>query len=172
MSADDKRGAPRKNIRLQGLILDTDGAIVTRCLMVNVSASGAKIAVKKPSALPNTFNLLLSKKGGVRRQCEVVWRADKTIGVRFVLSPSFENEAISYMNEALARIGAMDETGTDFESTARIGEPPRFERTRISYYFCGRRSRLEPLRRPPRQTAISRPMRRPPGRPTGFHRGE
>lgn len=112
MSADDKRGAPRKNIRLQGLILDTDGAIVTRCLMVNVSASGAKIAVKKPSALPNTFNLLLSKKGGVRRQCEVVWRADKTIGVRFVLSPSFENEAITYMNEALARIGAMDETGT------------------------------------------------------------
>ena len=111
MSA-DKRGAPRKNIRWGGTILDTDGAVVTRCTMVNVSASGAKLAVKEPSALPNTFNLVLSTKGDVRRQCEVVWRADKTIGVRFVLSPSFENEAISYMNDALARIGAMNETET------------------------------------------------------------
>ena len=110
MSA-DKRGAPRKNIRWGGTILDADGTIVSQCTMVNVSASGAKLAVKKPSALPNTFNLLLSKKGEVRRQCEVVWRADKTIGVRFVLSPSFENEAISYMNDALARIEAMNETG-------------------------------------------------------------
>jgi PilZ domain len=99
MSA-DKRGAPRKNIRWGGIILDTDGAVVTQCTMVDVSASGAKLAVKKPSALPNTFNLLLSKKGGVRRQCEVVWRADKTV----------ENEAISYMNNALARIEAMNET--------------------------------------------------------------
>ena len=109
MSA-DKRGAPRKNIRWGGTILDTDGATVAQCTMVNVSASGAKLAVKQPSALPNTFNLLLSKKGEVRRQCEVVWRADKTIGVRFVLSPSFENEAISYMNDALARMEAMSET--------------------------------------------------------------
>jgi hypothetical protein len=107
--SDDKRGAPRKNIRWGGTILDTDGAVVTQCTMVNVSATGAKLAVKKPSALPNTFNLLLSKKGEVRRQCEVVWRADRTIGVRFVLSPSFENEAISYMNDALARIGAINE---------------------------------------------------------------
>ena len=104
MSADDKRGAPRKNIRLQGLILDTDGAIVTRCLMVNVSASGAKIAVKKPSALPNTFNLGLSK-NGVRRQCGGLWCRQDHRGSLRPVGPVVRERGHSWMNEAWLKWG-------------------------------------------------------------------
>jgi hypothetical protein len=110
MSA-EKRGAARKHVRMEGLIVDTDGTVICRCLMLDISSSGAKLAMKDVSDVPDTFNLILSKKGGVRRQCEVAWRAEKTLGVRFILTPSFETEAISYMNDALARISATNKPG-------------------------------------------------------------
>jgi hypothetical protein len=37
--------------------------------------------------VPDTFVLGLARNASVRRQCEVVWRAPKSIGVRFVVAP-------------------------------------------------------------------------------------
>ena len=106
--AADKRGAPRKYIRMEGLIVDMDGTAICRCVLVDISKSGAKLAVKNTADVPDVFNLMLSKKGGVRRICEVAWREDRAMGVRFVLTPGFETEVVSYMNDALARIGVIN----------------------------------------------------------------
>jgi hypothetical protein len=40
----------------------------------------------------------------VRRQCEVVWRSEKTIGVRFITVAPTESKAPSYVNDMLSRM--------------------------------------------------------------------
>jgi hypothetical protein len=100
----EKRGAPRKEIRWEGLIIDHAGSIVGRCVMTNVSVTGAKLAFTAPTDVPDSFVLLLSKNGEVRRQCTVVRRSEMDIRVRFVSSPSTGHEVISYLNDTLARL--------------------------------------------------------------------
>jgi hypothetical protein len=100
----EKRGAPRRDIRLKGLIVDLSGSIVGECMIVNVSATGAKLTLQNPKNVPDSFVLLLAKKGGVRRQCDVAWRSDSSIGVRFATSQSAPQEALTYISDMLARI--------------------------------------------------------------------
>ena len=92
-------------MRLQALITDLDGAVVAPCTLANVSASGAKLTLKTPVEVPDTFTLVLSKGGAVRRQCEVVWRTEKEIGVQFVLSQAAEAGSAMFVRDALSRIG-------------------------------------------------------------------
>lgn len=104
MSA-DKRRAPRQDMRWEGLILGPAASIVGRCMIVNVAATGAKLILKDSTEVPDIFVLLLSKKGDVRRQCEVMWRAGNSIGVQFIQSPMGGDEPVSFRDDALARIG-------------------------------------------------------------------
>ena len=53
-------------------------------MMLDVSATGAKLRPKLPDAVPHEFVLVLSRDGGLRRHCMVAWRAGTTMGVRFV----------------------------------------------------------------------------------------
>jgi PilZ domain len=80
---------PRKSIRRflrkEGAILSA-GSILTKCVVLDVSASGAKIEIQSPSEIPDEFDLLLSSDGKVRRKCHVVRRTEKGIGVRFALN--------------------------------------------------------------------------------------
>ena len=55
------------------------------CRFADISASGARLEVKNPSQLPDEFILMLSERGKVMRRCEVVWRSEKYLGVRFRL---------------------------------------------------------------------------------------
>ncbi len=102
----EKRAAPRQDINYDGLIIALDGTVVEQCKLVNVSASGAKLAFKSAAEVPDLFVLLLSRSGKVRRQCEVAWRSEKSVGVRFVASESAASEAISCISETLARLAA------------------------------------------------------------------
>jgi hypothetical protein len=91
-------------MRWEGLIVDSEGSIVNRCMMVNVSASGARLILPAATEVPDCFVLVLSKNGEVRRQCEVTWRREKSVGVRFVLPASTEEQEISHISDTLARI--------------------------------------------------------------------
>jgi hypothetical protein len=104
MSA-EKRKNTRKDMQLKGLILDVDGAIVSLCVVVNVSHTGARLLCKAPNGVPDSFILLLSKNNGVRRVCDVVWRAGKKIGVRFLQQSAADPATASFVDDALARIG-------------------------------------------------------------------
>jgi len=95
-------------MRWEALILQFDGSVVGRCLLVNVSDSGARLIMSSVEDVPDCFELVLSRKGEVRRQCEVTWRREKSVGVRFVLHASTEDEEVSHISDTLARISSKD----------------------------------------------------------------
>ena len=71
----------RRSRNLPALIL-TGGAMTAECHVQDVSRHGAKIVVEMPSSIPNQFELAFSLSDN-RRRCEVVWRRNKVLGVKF-----------------------------------------------------------------------------------------
>ncbi len=51
------------------------------CVVLDVSNNGARLGAK--AALPDKFTLMLSAKGALR-DCEVMWRREQEVGVKFV----------------------------------------------------------------------------------------
>ena len=92
MSGGEKRRSRRQDVRKTGLIHDDQGSIIATCIMADVSASGAKLIIEAGINIPDYFVLTLARNAGVRRNCEVVWRATESIGVCFVApeQPSVE----------------------------------------------------------------------------------
>jgi hypothetical protein len=82
----DKRSERRQDLTWDSFIMSPDGSVVCECRMLNVSASGAKLALREPTDTPEEFVLMLSRNGAVQRRCKVVRRADKELGVKFVQS--------------------------------------------------------------------------------------
>ena len=80
----ERRMAPRKNVRHSALVIRLDESIVDACTVCNISARGAQLSLAVTDDFPDEFNLVLSKGGAVRRRCEVVWRNDARVGVRFL----------------------------------------------------------------------------------------
>jgi hypothetical protein len=60
-----------------------DGSSLGACVMADLSATGARLQVEQPAALPDEFILLLSHAGQLRRKCAVTWRAETEVGVKF-----------------------------------------------------------------------------------------
>jgi hypothetical protein len=54
------------------------------CILLDVSKGGATLSVDDIGAIPDTFVLMLSPGGGVRRKCKVVRRSTGEIAVQFV----------------------------------------------------------------------------------------
>jgi hypothetical protein len=51
--------------------------------VVDLSESGAKLAVGEADKIPDTFTLRLTQHGQPRFSCRTVWRSFNTIGVEF-----------------------------------------------------------------------------------------
>lgn len=103
----ERRKTGRQDMHWKALIVGVGGSIVGECMMVNVSDTGAKLLLPPSVEVPDGFALILAKNGGVRRTCEVTWRSDNSVGVRFVRSLPAEHE-VSHLDDALARISAKD----------------------------------------------------------------
>ena len=71
----------RRSRTLTALIF-TNSDTTTECHVQDVSQHGAKVVVKMPSLIPNQFELALSLSNN-RRRCEVAWRRNKVLGVKF-----------------------------------------------------------------------------------------
>ena len=82
----EHRTSPRRYVRQCGVICNSDGAIVSKCMMADVSATGAKLILQGPTEVPDEFILVLSSTGKVRRHCKVVRRSETVIGVIFVFT--------------------------------------------------------------------------------------
>ncbi len=73
----------RKSLEQPGW-LTLDGGFAARpCMVHNMSASGAKITIDDSNALPGKLKLAFSRDSRTGRNCEVVWRRGKSLGVRF-----------------------------------------------------------------------------------------
>jgi hypothetical protein len=79
----ENRKTRRRIVQHPAVVLNRDGSISCLCTMKDVSATGAKLVLAEQSEIPDEFTLLLSKYGNVRRRCQISWRSDTEIGVRF-----------------------------------------------------------------------------------------
>jgi hypothetical protein len=83
MGRTGKRKHSRVDFERPGfVILEPDGPWV-ECLIGNISEGGASLNVGA-LAIPQTFILLLSANGKVRRICRLTWRKGEMLGVRFI----------------------------------------------------------------------------------------
>ena len=89
------RASPRRDVRQCGVICNSDGSIISKCMMADVSATGAKLILHGPTEVPDEFVLVLSNTGKVRRRCKVIRRSETVIGVTFVFTSPVPARATS-----------------------------------------------------------------------------
>jgi hypothetical protein len=79
-AVDEHRTAPRRRLLKSGKISFGGGAI--DCTVRNFSDTGAALDVTSPVGIPENFTLLIDS-DGIHVLCQVVWRTQSRIGVRF-----------------------------------------------------------------------------------------
>ena len=84
----NRRKAARRTIGYRARIVASDGAWERDCRVIDVSQTGAKLAIDEGAALPKEFVLALSTQGAATRSCHVVWTTDREIGVKFKRQPA------------------------------------------------------------------------------------
>ena len=84
MVAVSKKRDKRKSVQQSGWITLDGGFAARRCLVHNMSASGAKITMEDSSALAGRLRLAFSRDARTGHKCEVVWRRGKSLGIKFV----------------------------------------------------------------------------------------
>jgi hypothetical protein len=80
----DKRRFPRKKISTVGFLYTTEGWPLGECKIKDISTGGARFSHTLAENLPGEFLLSFSRDGRVRRRCEVRWRNEQEVGVRFL----------------------------------------------------------------------------------------
>jgi hypothetical protein len=83
MAATKKREA-RKSLRQPGWITLDGGFAARPCVVQDMSTTGAKVTIDDPNVLPARLRLAFSRDARTGRNCEVVWRRGKAVGVKFV----------------------------------------------------------------------------------------
>jgi len=78
------RKSPRRSVRNGARMAGPDGSALGKCLILDLSGTGARLETNAPKALPAEFILLLSHDGRLHRKCSVAWRSETAIGVRFL----------------------------------------------------------------------------------------
>jgi hypothetical protein len=84
MAGVTKKREVRKSLRQPGWITLDGGFAARRCVVQDMSATGAKITIDDPNMLPAKLRLALSRDARTGRPCEVVWRRGKSVGIKFV----------------------------------------------------------------------------------------
>jgi len=79
-SVSDRRSSPRTKT-LKGAQLFWPAGSAVKCIVRNLSETGAKIEVHSP--VPATFDLVFDS-DQTRHSCRVVWRKEPMMGVRFI----------------------------------------------------------------------------------------
>jgi hypothetical protein len=78
----------RKHSRVQwvspGQIDLGDGSNRRVCLVHDLSNGGARLTSVNQDALPDRFKLCLAHSRGPSRECRIVWRSKRAIGVEFL----------------------------------------------------------------------------------------
>jgi hypothetical protein len=81
--AANRRKSVRRGIGYVASIVAPDAAWTRKCRVIDISSTGAKVALEEPGELPKDFILMLSERGGPQRRCHVVWKTGEQLGVEF-----------------------------------------------------------------------------------------
>jgi hypothetical protein len=76
----EKRIASRKRVLKTAYIVFSDKVPKLKCVVRNLSETGASVQVSTTVGIPKTFDVIID---GARRQCRSVWRTDTKIGIAF-----------------------------------------------------------------------------------------
>ncbi len=79
-----KKRESRKSVSQPGWLTLEGGFAARQCVVLDLSPNGAKIALGSSEPLDAKLRLAFSRDARTGRNCEVVWRRGKTIGVKFV----------------------------------------------------------------------------------------
>ena len=82
MDDSDKRRAPRHRVLKDGKIVMMNNWSVVDCCVRDISETGARLRCVNPSAVPNTFRLMMPFDNSIR-DAQVVWRKDELLGIAF-----------------------------------------------------------------------------------------
>jgi hypothetical protein len=83
MAVTKKREA-RKSLSQPGWITLEGGFAMRPCVVQDMSSTGAKITIDDPNVLPARLSLAFTRDARTGRNCEVVWRRGKSVGIKFV----------------------------------------------------------------------------------------
>ena len=78
----NERGHARRAVFIKALLL-REGKPDLPCTLVDISDSGARLVIDGASEVPNRFTIVMGEHGVPRRQCRLVWRGDREVGVAF-----------------------------------------------------------------------------------------
>jgi PilZ domain len=77
------RQEPRDTVYRPAWISVGDGLPLRNCMLIDISDTGAKLALEDIDEIPDTFSLWLSRRGHPRYSCRIVWSGQNTVGVKF-----------------------------------------------------------------------------------------
>ena len=84
MAGATKKREARKSLRQPGWITLDGGFAVRPCVVQDMSSTGAKITIDDSNVLPARLRLAFARDARTGRDCEVVWRRGKSVGIKFV----------------------------------------------------------------------------------------
>lgn len=65
-------------------VQSADKTKLIKCVVCELSAGGGCVTLSGPIDIPEEFTVALTKDGTAHRQCRVIWKSNKAIGVRFL----------------------------------------------------------------------------------------
>ena len=80
----DKKREKRKSLSQPGWITLDGGFAARQCVVQDMSSTGAKVTIDDPNTLPAKLKLAFTRDARNGRNCEVVWRRGKSVGIKFV----------------------------------------------------------------------------------------
>jgi hypothetical protein len=83
MALTSKKREARKAVHQTAWITLDGGFAARQCVVMDLSANGAKISIDAPQALNAKLRLAFSRDARTGRNCEVVWRRGKTLGLKY-----------------------------------------------------------------------------------------
>ena len=101
IDSDERRIAPRRRVLKGAQAAFNDRHCSIPCIVKNISETGARVRSEHVPSIPDTFDLIIDL-DGLEARCEVVWRKDKELGVRFVGSPQKSSPKRHQVVNALA----------------------------------------------------------------------
>jgi hypothetical protein len=84
MALGTKKREARKSLHQPGWITLEGGFAARTCVVQDLSTSGAKLTIDDHNTLPAKLRLAFSRDARTGRNCEVVWRRGRTVGIKFV----------------------------------------------------------------------------------------
>jgi PilZ domain len=84
MAAISKKREKRKSLRQPGWITFDGGFAARKCVVEDLSVTGAKVTLDDSNTLPARLRLAFTRDARTGRNCEVVWRRGMSVGVKFV----------------------------------------------------------------------------------------